>query len=103
VLYRSTELDTLQGDDLSAFAAPGLRTVFDLRTTDERSAQPDQLPDGVQLVFDVLKDSKGAAPARTPSPPMSCSAAATAVTTADLTRSVAKDDQRQRAVSQPCG
>jgi hypothetical protein len=35
-----------------------------LRTTDERSAQPDQLPDGVQLVFDVLKDSKGAAPAQ---------------------------------------
>jgi hypothetical protein len=31
---------------------------------DERSAQPDQLPDGVQLVFDVLKDSKGAAPAQ---------------------------------------
>jgi hypothetical protein len=28
------------------------------------SAQPDQLPDGVQLVFDVLKDSKGAAPAQ---------------------------------------
>ena len=64
MLYRSTELDKLQGDDLSAAAAPGLRTVVDLRTTDERSAQPDQLPHGVQLVFDVLKDSKGAAPAQ---------------------------------------
>jgi protein-tyrosine phosphatase len=32
VLYRSTELDKLQGADMDAFAKLGIRTVYDLRT-----------------------------------------------------------------------
>ena len=63
-LFRSTELNHLQGEDLEAFAALGIRVVFDLRTEPERSAEPDVVPDGTaQVVCDVLKDSQGAAPA----------------------------------------
>lgn len=64
-LYRSTELNHLQGDDLQRFADLGIRTVFDLRTEPERTAEPDVVPDGTeQVVCDVLEDSQGAAPAQ---------------------------------------
>ena len=32
VLYRSTELDKLAGEDMTTFGRLGIRTVFDLRT-----------------------------------------------------------------------
>jgi protein-tyrosine phosphatase len=65
VLYRSTELGRLAGDDVAAVAALGVRIVFDLRTTREREAEPDRLPDGVRLVVcDVLADSQDVAPAQ---------------------------------------
>jgi protein-tyrosine phosphatase len=58
VLYRSTGLDNLGGDDLAVFGRLGIRTVFDLRTAGERRAQPDHLADEVQpIVCDVLMDS----------------------------------------------
>ena len=39
--------------------------MFDLRTEDERSAEPDRLPDGAQLVVcDVIADSQDAASAQ---------------------------------------
>ena len=64
-LYRSVELNHLHGEDLDAFAALGIRTVFDLRTAAERSAQADVVPPGTQtVVCDVLKDSQSAAPAQ---------------------------------------
>jgi len=64
-LYRSVELNHLQGQDLEQFAKLGIRTVFDLRTAAERSAEPDLVPEGTeQLVCDVLADSQGAAPAQ---------------------------------------
>ena len=63
-LYRSTELNHLQGEDLERFAGLGIRAVFDLRTAPERAAEPDVVPEGTeQVVCDVLKDSQGAAPA----------------------------------------
>ncbi|HEY7620271.1 MAG TPA: tyrosine-protein phosphatase [Solirubrobacteraceae bacterium] len=65
VLYRSTELNKLSGDDLASFGRLGIRTVFDLRTADERTADPDRVPDGTrQIVCDVLADSKDTAPAQ---------------------------------------
>jgi protein-tyrosine phosphatase len=65
LLYRSTDLHRLAGDDLAAVEALGIRTVFDLRTEAERTAQPDRLPPGAELVVvDVLADSSGAAPAQ---------------------------------------
>jgi len=64
-LYRSTELNHLQGDDLEAFAELDIRAVFDMRTAAERDAEPDVVPAGTeQVVCDVLKDSQGAAPAQ---------------------------------------
>jgi protein-tyrosine phosphatase len=64
LLYRSVELNHLQNEDLAAFAELGIRTVFDLRTAAERSAEPDVVPQGTELVVcDVLEDSQTAAPA----------------------------------------
>jgi protein-tyrosine phosphatase len=65
LLYRSTELDKLAGADMAAFAALGIRSVYDLRTEAERTLQPDRLPpDTEYVVVDVLKDSADAAPAQ---------------------------------------
>ena len=65
LLYRSTELDKLQGTDMAAFAKLGIRTVFDLRTEAERQAQPDRVPAGSeQIVCDVLAGASDAAPAQ---------------------------------------
>ena len=67
LVYRSTELDKLQGDDMDAFAKLGIRTVFDLRIESERTAQPDRVPEGTEeVVCDVLADSKDSAPAQLP-------------------------------------
>lgn len=64
-LFRSTELNHLQGEDLDRFAELGIRVVFDMRTAAERAAEPDVVPEGTrQVVCDVLKDSQGAAPAQ---------------------------------------
>jgi integrase/recombinase XerD len=43
-VYRSAEPAKLSGDDLIAFGALGIRTVYDLRTQAERTAQPLQPP-----------------------------------------------------------
>jgi protein-tyrosine phosphatase len=64
LVYRSAELSRLTPDDGQALATLGVHRVYDLRTADERSAQPDALPPGVtSVVADVLADSKDAAPA----------------------------------------
>ena len=64
LLYRSTELNQLQGEGMTAFEALGIRSVYDLRTEVERRVQPDRLPAGTQhVVLDVMKDLTGAAPA----------------------------------------
>lgn len=56
-VYRSTELHDLSPDGLTRLSSLGLRTVFDLRTVDERDAKPDRLPTGVADVpLDVLAD-----------------------------------------------
>jgi protein-tyrosine phosphatase len=63
LVYRSTELGKLPPGD-PAFARLGIRSVYDMRTAAERAAEPDRLPDGVELiVVDVLRDHRGAAPA----------------------------------------
>jgi len=65
LLYRSTALDKLAGEDMAAFMGLGIRSVYDLRTAAEREAQPDRLPPGAEyVVVDVLKDSADAAPAQ---------------------------------------
>jgi len=60
MLYRSVQVANLDDDGATAFAALGLRTVFDLRTGAERAAQPDVLPQGTtHVVVDVLADAMG--------------------------------------------
>jgi len=54
-VYRSAGLDAASQADVATLAALGLRTVHDLRTATERSAQPDRLPAGARpVVADVL-------------------------------------------------
>jgi protein-tyrosine phosphatase len=65
LLYRSTALDKLAGEEMAAFAGFGIRSVYDLRTEAERTAAPDRLPPGTEhVVVDVLADSADAAPAQ---------------------------------------
>jgi len=65
LLYRSTELNALAGADMAAFETLGIRSVYDLRTEAERTAQPDRVPpDTEQVVVDVMKDAVDAAPAQ---------------------------------------
>lgn len=65
VLFRSTQLSKLADADRTAFAALGIRTVFDLRTEAERTAEPDpELPGTENVVVDVLAGSADAAPAQ---------------------------------------
>ncbi|OGO55234.1 MAG: hypothetical protein A2V85_09685 [Chloroflexi bacterium RBG_16_72_14] len=55
LLYRSTDLSRVDADALAMLAGLGIRTVYDLRTSPEREAHPDRLPDGARLVVaDVL-------------------------------------------------
>ena len=55
LVYRSTSLARLDGADAASFAALGIRTVYDLRTADERRAAPDRLPAGTDhVVADVI-------------------------------------------------
>lgn len=56
-LYRSAGLGYATEDDVVELGRLGIRTVVDLRTAGERSAQPDRLPGEAQLVVaDVLAD-----------------------------------------------
>jgi protein-tyrosine phosphatase len=57
-------LNHLTDGDVAAVESLGLRTVYDLRTEAERTAEPDRPLDGVEnVVVDVLAGSKDAAPA----------------------------------------
>jgi len=65
LLYRSAEFADLQGGDASAFGQLGIRSVYDMRTEDERAAEPNRVPAGTEyVVVDILRDSSGAAPAQ---------------------------------------
>ncbi len=61
-VFRSDELHTLTDDDLAAVAALGIQVVFDLRNVDERSARPNRLPDGVELLERVTPSTQGSTP-----------------------------------------
>lgn len=64
-LYRSVDLSRLDDAGERAFAALGVRTVYDLRTAAERATNPDRLPDTTASVaLDVLADARDAAPAK---------------------------------------
>ncbi len=65
LVYRSDQLNPISPEDLAKLADLGLATVFDLRTIDERTARPDQLPNGVRDIWlNVLADEAQSAPAQ---------------------------------------
>ena len=64
-VYRSAEFSGLEGSAAEEFAALGVRTVYDLRTGDERTANANVLPTGTEyIVLDILADRPGAGPAQ---------------------------------------
>lgn len=65
LVYRSNQLSGIPAPDMEKLAKLGLKTAFDLRTTEERSKRPKELPQGVNyVVLDVLADSPQAGPAQ---------------------------------------
>lgn len=64
LLYRSTDLYRLNGEDATHFQALGINTIFDLRTEEERTREPDVVPEGSrEVVLDVLAGVTGIGPA----------------------------------------
>ncbi len=63
LVYRSTALASLDGADADRFAALGVRTVFDLRTAEERRSAPDRLAGRTDhVVADVIGDKVEGSP-----------------------------------------
>lgn len=57
VVYRSDALDRLTDADLAKLKRLGVRADYDLRTTSERAAAPDRVPEGTRyVVANVLGD-----------------------------------------------
>ena len=64
-VYRSAEFSGLGGPAAADFASLGIRTVYDLRTKDERDANANVVPTGTEyIIFDILADKPGAGPAQ---------------------------------------
>lgn len=61
-LYRAGGVSGLAGPDAADLARFGIRTVYDLRTADERAERPGHVPRGATCVaLDVLRDASGLA------------------------------------------
>lgn len=64
LLYRSNQLNSISDSDMVLLANLNLVNDFDLRTSSEREAKPDELPDSVNNVWlDVLADDTTSGPA----------------------------------------
>ncbi len=64
LVYRSSQLSGISPGDMEKLANLKLKNVYDLRTAEERSARPDELPPGVNDVWlNVLADAPRSAPA----------------------------------------
>lgn len=62
IAYRSDTLSPMSADEIKKLALLALRNDYDLRTTAEVKAVPDELPPGVKYhLLNVLADAKGAA------------------------------------------
>ena len=59
-VFRSATLSRLSDDELPAFEGLGIEAVYDLRTVEESTADPDRLPATARLVgLDLLADGGG--------------------------------------------
>ncbi len=64
LVYRSNQPYNISASDMLLLEELNLKNVFDLRTTAERNANPDELPDGVNNVWlDVMADVPTSGPA----------------------------------------
>ncbi len=64
LVYRSNQLYKISASDMPLLAKLNIKNDFDLRTTIERNAKPDELPVGVNNVWlDVLADDPSSGPA----------------------------------------
>jgi protein-tyrosine phosphatase len=64
LVYRSNQLSNISESDMLLFAKLKLKNAFDLRTTAERTTNPDELPVGVKSVWlDVMADVPASGPA----------------------------------------
>jgi protein-tyrosine phosphatase len=64
LVYRSDTFHPMSGEDLKQLERLGLKWDYDLRTTAEVKAQPDEIPPSVKyILLNVLADAKSAAPA----------------------------------------
>ena len=62
--YRSDTFNPMSKEDVKKLERLGLQNDYDLRTTSEVKAKPDQMPPGVRYhLLNVLADAKSAAPA----------------------------------------
>jgi protein-tyrosine phosphatase len=65
LVYRANQLSGIAPADMQKMAALNLKSAFDLRTGEEKTKRPDELPPGVEYVWlDVLADSPQAGPAQ---------------------------------------
>ena len=65
MVYRCNQLYHVSPEDMQKIATLGLKNSFDLRTFDERQPKPDEVPQGVAVVWlDVLAGAPGAGPAQ---------------------------------------
>lgn len=65
LVYRSNQLSGISPGDMTTFANLKLKTAYDLRTADERTRRPGEVPPDVNYVWlDVLADSPQAGPAQ---------------------------------------
>ena len=64
LVYRSDAFNPMSSEDIKQLERVGLKNAYDLRTTSETKAKPDQLPPGVHYhQLNVLADAESAAPA----------------------------------------
>ena len=65
IAYRSDTFNSMSTEDVEKLERLALKSDYDLRTTSEVKAKPDQVPPGVQYhLLNVLADAKSAAPAQ---------------------------------------
>ena len=65
LVYRSNQLYHVSADDMKKLAGLRLKTAFDLRTFDERSSRPGEVPQGVSYSWlDVVADAPQSGPAQ---------------------------------------
>ena len=71
LVFRSDSLAHLTDQDLAGLSGLGLRTLYDLRSQAERAADPDRLPDGVDVrIADVAPETPNFGPQMAQDPRM---------------------------------